>query len=389
LVGDDSDQLLDTRAGLATAFNLQDKFAEAEKLLRDSITLGQKKLRPDHPYVANDMYRLAFLLKREGKLDEAETLARECVDNRRRILGVDHPLFDQALHMLALVLDQEGKEKDAAEVLREQLAIRRKHFGDKDSRVASTVINLAGVLTASQDEVQFQELAREFPRAWLTRSEHSAQRGRWSDALAASSEYLKIQPGDHEGYHCTAPLLVQTGQRAKYEELCESITTRFAGATNPYTADRMAKDSLILPRPGVDLKVPAELAETAVTLGRSDSGALPYFECCKALAEYRQGHWDGAADWARRATHNASPVCRGEAYAILSMSQYQLKQTDDSRGALKKCAEIVETQLPKLEAEILGPDWRDLIIVHALQSEAKRMIDGDPSAAARPANTPQ
>src|SRR5262249_49439914 len=36
----------------------------------------------------------------------------------------------------------------------------------------------------------------------------------------------------------------------------------------------------------------------------------------------------------------------------------------------------------------LGRDWRGWIFAHALLSEANRMIDGQPSSAARPANLP-
>ena len=59
---------------------------------------------------------------------------------------------------------------------------------------------------------------------------------------------------------------------------------------------------------------------------------------------------------------------------------------ENARDALNRCAEVVRTELPKFTDKDLGSDWRDLIIAHALQSEAKRLIDGEPSSAARPAN---
>jgi serine/threonine protein kinase/Flp pilus assembly protein TadD len=299
LAGNNSEQLLNTRAGLATALNLQNKLADAETLLRDSIDLGQSKLRPDHPYIANDMYRLAYVLQREQKLDQAESFARQCLDNRRTILGRDHQLYDEALQLLMIVLDSQGKVKDATQFCREQLELRRKRNGDKDSRVAISVENLAAFLEVSPDEVQFEQLASDFPKAWFWRAESAARHRRWTDALMWASKYLEIQPEDHEAYHMAAPLFVQTQDRPGYEKLCQKITAHFAGATDRYIADRMAKDCLILPRPGADLTMPAELAENAVTRGREDLQSLPYFRCCKALAEYRQGHWEAAAGWAQ------------------------------------------------------------------------------------------
>jgi len=89
-----------------------------------------------------------------------------------------------------------------------------------------------------------------------------------------------------------------------------------------------------------------------------------------------------------KAAENPSPSSRAEAYAILAMAQHHCKQTEAARASLKKCTEIVQTQLSKLEDGDLGRDWRGWIFAHALQSEAKRMMDGEPSSAARPANLP-
>jgi hypothetical protein len=48
----------------------------------------------------------------------------------------------------------------------------------------------------------------------------------------------------------------------------------------------------------------------------------------------------------------------------------------------------VGTELAKFTDKDLAGDWRDLIIVKALQSEAKQLID-DELWIARPANLPQ
>src|SRR5262249_2871977 len=147
--------------------------------------------------------------------------------------------------------------------------------------------------------------------------------GRWPEAIAGASRFLNAQPTNHVGYHLMAPLLVQTGDQSAYEELCAKICTLFAGAKDPYVADRMAKDCLILFRSGADLKTPSALAETAVMLGAGDSGSLPYFQCCKALAELRQGRFGAAIAWAQKATEGTNPYSKAEAEAILAMSQYK------------------------------------------------------------------
>jgi hypothetical protein len=73
------------------------------------------------------------------------------------------------------------------------------------------------------------------------------------------------------------------------------------------------------------------------------------------------------------------------------MCEYRLNQLDKAKTALSDCNKVIESKLPNLETpgvSDLGKDWRDWIIAHALQSEAKRMIDGEPSSTARPANLP-
>jgi hypothetical protein len=245
------------------------------------------------------------------------------------------------------------------------------------------------IFTDDRDEAQFRQLADEFPEAWVTRSDYFARRGHWPEARTAAARFLEIRPADDKGFHLMAPLLVQAADHAAYEELCAKITSSFAGATNPSIADGMAKDCLILPRPGADLKVPGDLAETAVTLGRADEAALPFFQCCKALAEYRQGHWETATNWAAKAAENPFPYSRAEAFAILAMSKQHLNQSREAQAALKKSADVAQAQLPKLEDGDLGRDWRDWIIAHALQSEAKQMIDGEPASVAPPVSPPQ
>ena len=70
------------------------------------------------------------------------------------------------------------------------------------------------------------------------------------------------------------------------------------------------------------------------------------------------------------------------------MSEFNLTQLDKARTALVDCNKLIEQKLPK-PGQDLGNDWRDWIIARALRSEAKRLIEGEPSAAVGPANRPR
>ncbi len=68
---------------------------------------------------------------------------------------------------------------------------------------------------------------------------------------------------------------------------------------NPYVAERVAQDCLLLPHSGADLALVDKLADAAVTLGSSEA-SLPYFQVCKAMSNYRLGRFPEAIEWAER-----------------------------------------------------------------------------------------
>jgi len=63
------------------------------------------------------------------------------------------------------------------------------------------------------------------------------------------------------------------------------------------------------------------------------------------------------------------------------MAQQQLKQPEEARKAFAKGLEIEEAKLPKLDSGYLGTEWywRDWIVAHALMTEARALIEGQPS----------
>jgi hypothetical protein len=101
------------------------------------------------------------------------------------------------------------------------------------------------------------------------------------------------------------------------------------------------------------------LADAAVALGKQRD-ELPWFEISKALAEYRQEHFAGAASWAQQTLANAGHLERdATAYAVLAMAQWRLKQYEVARLALSKATEIVDENL--VLPESWGLEGRSLL----------------------------
>ena len=208
-----------------------------------------------------------------------------------------------------------------------------------------------------------------------------ARSGRWEEAAADLARAIENDPADEMSWLALADIQVQTGQLDAYRELCRKSLERFGKTTEPYTAERIAKCCLILPGSGANLVTVAIMADTAVTEGEH-SGALPWFQLCKGLAEYRQGRFASAADWMATVLTNRLSFLPldTQAYMVLAMAQYQLQQIEPARASLAKGAEI-EQKLPKLDGGDIGEDWGNWIIAHALVSEAKALIVGQPATA--------
>jgi hypothetical protein len=134
----------------------------------------------------------------------------------------------------------------------------------------------------------------------------------------------------------------------------------------------MAKDCLILSASGVDLRAAGALADVAVTRG-SNAAVAPYFKFCKALAEFRLGHYEEAAAWARLATEGPFRYPKVGAAAVTAMSKFKLNQLADPQAALSECNKIIKEQVPKPEQD-LGSEWRDWIIAQALRDEAEKLL---------------
>ncbi len=286
----------------------------------------------------------------------------------------------------------QAKYPEAEQMFTKALAMRRQF---PKLELASAL--LSGVVLATLEKEQRMDKARSFVTeyvdpAFLKHTEYRqlleytvanlARGGRWNDADALAEELRNAAPDNSLSYHMLAPLLVAENDAAGYRRICEQIISRFRNATNPFVADQMAKDCLILPDSGVDLKAAAALADVAITKG-SNWDAAPYFTCCKALAEFRLGHYEDAAKWAQSAAQGQFPHAQAEAEAIIAMSHFKLNRLDQARAALAQCNKLIDEKLPKLEQGDVGGDWRDWIIAHALQSEAKQMINGESSSTVR------
>ena len=424
---------------LAWVLYLRGKMDEAESMSRQELTMARKLRGNEHEEVATSLNNLGLVLKDRGRLEEAEALEREALAMDRKLFGSNHPEVALALGNLASVLEKEGKVAEAESMLREALALLTKLVGTNSLPVAYSLNNLGGMLrnagklneaesmfresfailhehhdphwidnlsalaiTLARDDKRTEaehlfndflpantghepEAASELPDFLKYRAAFFGRTGKWKEAAADLSQVLKIRPQDDQTWHFLAAVLVQQGELEAYREHCRKGLERFANTADPAAAEQISKGCLLSASSGADLDLVARMTDLAVSAPTNRVSA-DWSHLCKGLSEYRRGNFALAVEWTQRALRDAEAhsnwgaLIQGQ--AVLAMAQHQLKQKAQARADLAKAMEIADAKLAKFQSGYLdGMPVRDWIAAHALQGEAKALVEGENSMA--------
>ena len=361
------------------------KSEESESLEREALAMRRKLLGEEHPDVARSLYLIGDRVRNRKKLDESEALLSAALSMQRKLLGDDKEDTLDSLRSLGQTLEAAGKLAEAEAMHREALVLGRKRAGNEAPQVLAESESLVRVLMARKKLDEAEQVLNETLTPALARQPSSVnllalridlmgRRSRWPEAAADAVLALEHQPTNHERYHTLAALLAITRNRAAYEQLCARILTSFANTTDAYVADRMAKDCLLLPSSGVDLTAVGRLADTAVTVGKDKPG-MPFFQVCKALSEYRQGHFAEAVEWAEKPLKSSRLHAQAQACAVLTMAHWRLGEKDTARAMLAKGDELAPKILPARDAEEANGEWLGWIFARVSLDEAAELIE--------------
>jgi tetratricopeptide (TPR) repeat protein len=292
------------------------------------------------------------------------------------------------------VLYDQSKWAEAETLYRETLAMCRKLYRNDTDIIAVSFDDLITVLVVERKDTEAEQVFNDSQAAGGSKPPNNihflrlqafaqAQTCRFAEAIATVQHAIAIDPADHELWHWLAVLLVQTGQLDAYRENCRKSLERFGETTDPTTAHRIAKDCLMLPESGANSETVARMVETS--MADEQFSRRRWFQCCKGLAEYRQNHFDSAANWMSAVLTNGGSflVLNNQAYMVLAMSQWRLQHFEQARAALAAGTKI-EPELGTPSDGNLGEDWVDRIIAYALAREAKALIEGDAKVADHP-----
>jgi tetratricopeptide (TPR) repeat protein len=369
---------------LAWACGARGKLEEAEKLEQEALSTRLKLLPGNHPDIALSLYLIGDRMRQLNDMQSADSILSAAYSIQRKVLGEDDPDLFYTLRSLGLALESEGKLPESEQVDRQALAIYLKQGDMENPQAMSGVENLVRVLKSEKkfndaerllDETLTPELLGKTSsqRLLYLRADLRGRSGQWQEAAADDALAFEYQPTDSGLYAMLAALLVEAKERSRYEQFCDTLLTKFGDTTNVYVADQVAKACLFLPGT-TNTDVIYRLADLPVTRGTNDQDAMPYFEVCKALSEYRQGHYEQAVEWAQQPLKIDGNESHGHAYAVLAMANWHLGKTTEAQAMLAQGNDLAPRSMPADIAEDPGDRWEHWLYARIQMDEATALI---------------
>ena len=147
-------------ADLGGLFDVKARYAEAERLERRAVTIGDATLHPDDREFAARLNNLAELLRKTNRVAEAEPLLRRALAISEKTLGPDHPDVAIRLNNLASLLQDTNRLAEAEPLFRRALRIDEVSYGPDDPNVAIRLNNLALLLQDTNRLAEAEPLLR-------------------------------------------------------------------------------------------------------------------------------------------------------------------------------------------------------------------------------------
>jgi tetratricopeptide (TPR) repeat protein len=127
---------------LASLYDSQGKYSEAELLYLDALEMRRRLFTGDHPDVATSLNNLALLYNSQGKYSEAESLYVDALEMTKRLFTGDHPDVASSLNNLAGLYHSQGKYSEAEPLYVDALAMSERTLGTNHPNTITVWDNL-------------------------------------------------------------------------------------------------------------------------------------------------------------------------------------------------------------------------------------------------------
>ncbi|HET7206381.1 MAG TPA: serine/threonine-protein kinase [Terriglobales bacterium] len=193
-LGNDDPNTARSMAYLASTLRGQRRYGEAETLQRSALAIRRRVLGPEHPDTLISMGDLAITLKMTGRLDEAEKLERDALEIERRVLGPEHPDTLTLMNNLAYTLVREKRYPEAERLLRETIDIQARVLGNDHPQTVQSMSDLAYTLSEEgryhDEEIVLRKIidingrvsGKEIPNTLINLGDSLYHQGRYAEA---------------------------------------------------------------------------------------------------------------------------------------------------------------------------------------------------------------
>ncbi|MFQ3616914.1 MAG: tetratricopeptide repeat protein [Cyanobacteriota bacterium] len=164
----DSLDLASSLDRLATIYQKQGRYTEAEPLFQRALQLREQHLGPTHPEVATALNNLALIYQDQGRYCEAEPLCQRAIAIDEQVYGPRHLEMATDLNNLALIYQDQGRYDEAEALYQRSLAIGERFHGVDHPDIATHLNNLADLY---QDQGRYDEAEALYRRSLKIRQQ--------------------------------------------------------------------------------------------------------------------------------------------------------------------------------------------------------------------------
>ncbi|MGW7002232.1 tetratricopeptide repeat protein [Streptomyces sp. NPDC054933] len=200
LLGPDAPEAIADAYAAALAHTATGRFAEAERLLRQTLTYQERLFGPDDPRTLDTAHALGIALYGLGRWADDEAALRRALEGREQILGSAHPDTLDTYSCLAEAVGEQGRWQEAEALAHTALERSEASLGPGHPNTVLSRLAHTWAVAGRQDWHRAEPLARrtlrdcetalgpDHPRALAARHLHATvlhRLSRWAEAEEA------------------------------------------------------------------------------------------------------------------------------------------------------------------------------------------------------------
>jgi tetratricopeptide (TPR) repeat protein len=146
VLGKEHPDTLTSMANIASTYRDQGRWNEAEKLQVQVMEIRRRVLGEEHPSTLTSMTNLASTLWNQGRWNEAEKLEVQVMETSSRVLGKEHPSTLTSIANLVLTYQNQGRWNEAEKLEVQVMETSPRVLGEEHPDTLISIANLASTL---------------------------------------------------------------------------------------------------------------------------------------------------------------------------------------------------------------------------------------------------